>query len=106
MVKGFTAIEELKQRLRDMGTLSDSRTPQDALEYIEQLEYNNMQYALEIISSLGQAQEAYEAQVELKEQLQEALDWANYWAELWERSVRDLLVKVSAVGEETEDAND
>lgn len=61
MVKGFTAIEELKQRLRDMGTLSDSRTPQDALEYIEQLEYNNMQYALEIISSLGQAQEAYEA---------------------------------------------
>lgn len=136
MVKGFTAIEELKQRLKDMGTLSDSRTPQDALEYIEQLEYNNMQYALEIISSLGQAQEAYEAQVELKEQLQEAQDWINYWAELWERSSNllmqhhpaftettevtskdkkafikelfgeDLLVKVSVIGEETEDAND
>jgi len=136
MVKGFTAIEELKQRLRDMGTLIDSRTPQDALEYIEQLEYNNMQYALEIISSLGQSQEAYEAQVELKEQLQESQDWIKYWAELWERSSNllmqhhpvftettevtykdkkafikelfgeDLLVKVSAVGEETEDANE
>ena len=30
--------EELKQRLRDMSTLSDSRTPKDALKYIEALE--------------------------------------------------------------------
>jgi len=125
--------EELKQRLRDMGTLSDSKTPEDALEYIEQLEYNNRKYALEVLSALGQAQEAYEAQVELEEQVQEAQQWAKYWAELWERSStllmqhhpaftetteviskdkkafikelfgEDLLVKVSVVEEETED---
>ena len=94
--------EELKQRLRDMGTLSDSKTPEEAIEYIEQLEYNNRKYALEIIASLGQAQDAYEAQVELKEQLQEAQDWTNYWAELWERSSNLLMQHHPAFTETTE----
>ena len=121
--------EQLKQRLRDMSVLSNSLTPKDALEYIEDLE-------LQVISALGQAQEAYEAQVGLEGQVQEAQQWVNYWAELWERSSNllmqhhpvfketteviskdkrafikelfgeDLLVKISAVGEETEYAND
>ena len=130
-----TMSEELKQRLKDMGTLSDSKTPKDALEYIEQLEGSNRKYALEIISALGQAQDAYEAQVKLGEQLQEAQQWADYWAELWKRSSNlllqhhpaftggtevtlkdktalvkelfgeDLLIKISVLEEETKDGN-
>ena len=97
-----TMSEELKQRLRDMGTLSDSKTPEDALEYIEQLEYNNRKYALEVLSALGQAQEAYEAQVELEEQVQEAQQWTNYWAQLWERSSTLLMQYHPAFAEATE----
>lgn len=58
-----TMSEELKQRLRDMGTLSDSKTPKDAIEYIEALEA----------------------------ELKEAHQWTNYWAELWERSSKLLI---------------
>ena len=97
-----TMSEELKQRLQDMGTLSDSKTPKDAIEYIEQLEDSNRKYALEIISALGQAQEAYEAQVELEEQLQEAQQWIDYWAELWERSSKLLIQHHPAFTGDTE----
>jgi len=83
--------EELKKRLRDMGTLSDSRTPQDVLEYIEELEANNTEYALEALSALSQAQEAYEAQVSLADELDRACQWVDYWAELWERSSTQLM---------------
>ena len=55
--------EELKQRLQDMGTLSDSKTPEDALEYIKVLET----------------------------ELKEAHQWTDYWAELWERSSNLLM---------------
>jgi hypothetical protein len=94
--------EELKQRLKDMGTLSDSRTPKDALEYIEQLEYDNLRYALEAVASLGRAQEAYDAQVGLQEELQEAQQWINYWAKLWERSSTMLMQHHPAFTETTE----
>jgi len=94
--------EDLKQRLKDMGTLSDSRTPKDALEYIEQLEYDNLRYALEAVASLGQAQEAYDAQVGLQEELQEAQQWINYWAKLWERSSTMLMQHHPAFTETTE----
>ena len=83
--------EDLKQRLRDMGTLSDSRTPKDALEYIEELEASNREYALETLSALSQAQEAYEAQVSLADELDRACQWVDYWSELWEK----LLLRVS-----------
>ena len=69
-----TMSEELKQRLRDMGTLSDSKTPEDALKYIEQLE----------------------------DELQEAQQWTNYWAELWERSSNLLMQHHPAFTETTE----
>jgi len=96
------ANEDLKQRLRDMGALSDSRTPQDALKYIEELEAYNTEYALEALSALSQAQEAYEAQVELEEQVQEAQQWTNYWAQLWERSSTLLMQYHPAFAEATE----
>jgi hypothetical protein len=94
--------EDLKQRLKDMGTLSDSRTPKDALEYIEQLEYDNLRYALEAVASLSQAQEAYDAQAGLQEELQEAQQWINYWAKLWERSSTMLMQHHPAFTETTE----
>ena len=87
--------EQLKQRLRDMSVLSNSLTPKDALEYIEDLE-------LQVISALSQAQEAYEAQVGLEEQVQEAKQWANYWAELWERSSNLLMQHHPAFTDTTE----
>ena len=96
------ANEDLKQRLRDMGTLSDPRTPQDALDYIEELEANNTEYALEALSALGQAQEAYDAQIGLQEELQEAQKCINYWVELWERSSTLLMQYHPAFAEATE----
>ena len=66
--------EELKQRLRDMGTLSDSKTPKDALEYIEELEA----------------------------EIKEAHQWTNYWAELWERSSKLLIQHHPAFTGDTE----
>jgi len=96
------ANEDLKQRLRDMGTLSDPRTPQDALDYIEELEANNTEYALEALSALGQAQEAYDAQIGLQEELQEAQKCINYWVELWERSSTLLMQYHPAFTEATE----
>lgn len=86
--------EQLKQRLRDMSVLSNSLTPKDALEYIEDLE-------LQVISALGQAQEAYDAQVGLEGQVQEAQQWVNYWAELWERSSTLLMQHHPAFTEAT-----
>jgi len=94
--------EDLKQRLRDMGTLRDSRTPQDALKYIEELEANNTEYALEALSALSQAQEAYEAQVSLADELDRACQWVDYWAELWERSSTLLMQYHPAFAEATE----
>jgi len=78
-----------------MSVLSNSLTPKDALEYIEDLE-------LQVISALGQAQEAYEAQVGLEGQVQEAQQWVNYWAELWERSSNLLMQYHPAFAEATE----
>jgi len=94
--------EDLKQRLRDMGTLRDSRTPQDALKYIEELEANNTEYALEALSALSQAQEAYEAQVSLADELDRACQWVDYWAELWERSSTLLMQYHPAFTDTTE----
>jgi len=94
--------EDLKKRLRDMGTLSDSRTPQDALKYIEELEASNREYALETLSALSQAQEAYEAQVSLADELDRACQWVDYWAELWERSSTLLMQYHPALTEATE----
>jgi len=94
--------EDLKKRLRDMGTLSDSRTPQDALKYIEELEASNREYALETLSALSQAQEAYEAQVSLADELDRACQWVDYWAELWERSSTLLMQYHPAFTEATE----
>jgi hypothetical protein len=72
--------DDLKERLKDMSVLSQSRTPADALKYIEELEADLRKMALDCLAADGQSQEAYQAQLAAEAKLAMAVEALKFYA--------------------------